>query len=44
MGEHNSIRDPFLLRCGETVYMYYVGGNEKGIALAEMRYDLLKGI
>ena len=26
---------------GETVYMYYVGGNEKGIALAKIPYGEL---
>ena len=36
--EENNIRDPFILRYGETVYMYYVGGNEKGIALTKIPY------
>lgn len=39
--EENNIRDPFLLRYDETVYMYYVGGNEKGIALAKIPYSEL---
>lgn len=34
--EENNVRDPFILRFGDTVYMYYVGGNEKGIALTKM--------
>lgn len=40
--EENNVRDPFLLRYGETVYMYYVGGNEKGIALAQTSYRELQ--
>jgi predicted GH43/DUF377 family glycosyl hydrolase len=39
--EENNVRDPFLLQYGETVYMYYVGGNEKGIALAKIPYGEL---
>lgn len=39
--EENNVRDPFLLRYGEMVYMYYVGGNEKGIALAKIPYGEL---
>jgi len=41
--EENNVRDPFILRYGDTVYMYYVGGNEKGIALAKIPYEKLSG-
>ena len=34
--EENNVRDPFLLPYGDTFYMYYVGGNEKGIALTKI--------
>ncbi|MBD3180778.1 hypothetical protein GF312_00700 [Candidatus Poribacteria bacterium] len=40
--EENNVRDPFLLKYGDIVYMYYVGGNEKGIALAKTDYRLLE--
>jgi hypothetical protein len=36
--EENNVRDPYMLKYGDTVYMYYVGGNEKGIALAKTTY------
>jgi len=39
--EENNVRDPFLLQYDDTVYMYYVGGNEKGIALAKIPYEVL---
>ena len=39
--EENNVRDPFILRYEDTAYMYYVGGNEKGIALAGTSYDEL---
>jgi len=39
--EENNIRDPFLLKYNETIYMYYVGGNEKGIALTKIPYSEL---
>lgn len=39
--EENNVRDPFLLRYDDILYMYYVGGNEKGIALAKMSYEKL---
>ena len=37
--EENNLRDPFLLHCEDKLYMYYVGGNEKGIALAATDYQ-----
>ena len=39
--EENNVRDPFLLPCSDTVYMYYVGGNERGIALTTIPYKEL---
>lgn len=42
--EENNVRDPYLLRHNGTVYLYYVGGHEKGIALAKMDYPRLTSI
>ncbi|MFC1713833.1 hypothetical protein ACFL6S_09200 [Candidatus Poribacteria bacterium] len=39
--EESNVRDPFILCYGDAVYMYYVGGNEKGIALAKTSYEEL---
>lgn len=41
--EQNNLRDPFLLRYEDKLYMYYVGGNEKGIALAVTDYQDFSG-
>jgi hypothetical protein len=32
--EANDLRDPFLLRYGDALYLYYSGGHEQGIGLA----------
>ena len=42
--EENNVRDPYLLRHGETFYLYYAGGNEKGIALAKADYVRLDSL
>ena len=41
-GNRRMFWEAILLRYGETVYMYYVGGNEKGIALAKTSYRELQ--
>jgi hypothetical protein len=33
--EENDVRDPFLLRSGDALYLYYVGGHEAAIGLAK---------
>ena len=42
--EENNVRDPYLLRYNGVMYLYYVGGNEKGIALAKADYRRLVSV
>lgn len=42
--EENNVRDPYLLRHNGTFYLYYVGGHEKGIALARAEYVRLASL
>ena len=37
--EESNVRDPSILLHNDSPYMYYVGGNEKGIALARLPYE-----
>ena len=41
MSKHKEIYCPFLLHYGDAVYIYYVGGQERGIALAKISYEEL---
>jgi hypothetical protein len=42
--EAGDVRDPFPLVQGDTLYLYYVGGHERGIGLAWAPLDALRGI
>lgn len=37
--EDDDVRDPFLFRDDDTLYLYYVGGREKGIGLAKTTFQ-----
>ena len=42
--EAHDVRDPFPLIHGDTLYLYYVGGHERGIGLATAPLKALKGL
>ena len=37
--EKGNVRDPYALVFGSTLYLYYIGGGEKGISLAKLPLD-----
>jgi hypothetical protein len=42
--EANDVRDPFLLAHEDTLYLYYVGGHERGVGLARAPLGALDGL
>lgn len=42
--EAGDVRDPFPLVQGDTLYLYYAGGHERGIGLAWAPLDALRGM